>query len=117
MLVGGVVGDVVEDHLDPARVGLADETIDRVQVAEARLHVAVVGDVEPVIEQRRAVARPDPHGGGAERAGQVVQRLDEPFEVADAVAVGIAKARELVLVEHHLLPPAARLMRHAGPRS
>ena len=45
MLVGGVVGDQVDQHPDTAGVRLGDQPVGVVQGAEDRVDAGVVGDV------------------------------------------------------------------------
>ncbi len=45
VLVGGVVGDPVDDHLEPEGVGLLDQLVELLQGAEEGVDVAVVADV------------------------------------------------------------------------
>ncbi len=108
MLVGGVVGDVVDDDADAVAVRLGDQPVEGRQVAEDRLDVSVVADVEALVQQRRAEEGTDPDGGDPERAGEVGQRFDQAVEVADAVAVAVLDARQVVLVEDRVAPPRRR---------
>ena len=105
MLVGGVVGDVVGDDLDAASVGLGDQAVEDPEVTEDRLDVGVVRNVEAGVEQRRGEAGADPDRADAKRAGKVVEPFGEADQVADAVAVAVAKAQQVVLVDHHAAPP------------
>src|SRR5439155_2381052 len=66
-----------------------------------------VGDVVPVVAQRRGVHRQDPETVDAE-PGQVVEPLGQSGEVADAVAVAVHERLDVDLVEDGVLVPVAR---------
>ena len=73
MLVGGVVGHDVEQHPQPERrAPRAISASASASVPNARLDVAVVGDVVAGVGHRRRVPRVDPHRVDAE-VGQVGQ--------------------------------------------
>ena len=71
-----------------------------------------VGDVVPVVAQRRGVHRQDPETVDAE-LGQVVEPLGQSGEVADAVAVAVHERLDVDLVEDGVLVPVAL---HQAPR-
>ena len=52
VLVGGVVGDQVDDHLEAELVGPRDQRVGVGERAEQRVDVAVVGHVVPVVVLR-----------------------------------------------------------------
>ena len=50
MLVRGVIRHQIDDHADSAPMRLRDQPIERRQIAELRMHIAVVADVvAPVV--------------------------------------------------------------------
>jgi hypothetical protein len=65
---------------------------------------AVVGDVVPVVTQRRRVERQEPYRGDAEIL-EVVQLGGEAGEVADAVRVRIVERSDVELVDDGVAIP------------
>jgi hypothetical protein len=72
--------------------------------------VPVVGDVVPVVAQWARVVGEEPDDVDAELL-HVVELLDQPVEVADAVAVGVAEGLDVQLVEDGVLVPE-RVLAH-----
>ena len=107
VLVRGVVGDEVEQHPDPARVGGLDEAIEVGEGAEDRVDVAVVGDVVAEVGHRRPEDRRDPDGVDAEPL-QVLEPGRDAREVADPVAVRVLERARVDLVDDARLPPRSR---------
>ena len=83
---------------------LCDEPVERREVAEERVHVAVVGHVVPEVGLGRRVERADPHGVDAE-PDEVVEAGRDPVEVAHAVAVGVLEGTGVDVVDDAGLPP------------
>ena len=74
VLVGGVVGDPVEDDPDAAGVGIGQEAVEVIEGPEEGVDGAVVADVVAEVGHRRPVERREP------------QRVDaEPREVVEVV--------------------------------
>ncbi len=90
MLVGGVVGDEVENKAQAASVDSGDEAVEVGEGAEEGIDVAVIGDVVAEVGHRRRVERRDPDGVDTE-GGKVVDAGEDAGEVADAVGVGVLK--------------------------
>ncbi len=101
---GGVVHHEVGDHADAALVGGLDEVADVVDRAVVGLDREEVGDVVAAVAQRRAVERQHPDAVDAEPL-QVVELLDQPAEVARAVAVRVEERARVDLVEDGGLEP------------
>ena len=113
VLVAGVVDDEVHHQAHPALVQGRHEVVDVGQRAEGRVDVLVVADVVAVVVLRRAVDRRQPHHVHAEQR-EVVEPVDQPPQVADAVTVGVREAARVDLVDHRAAPPVlgAVLDRH-----
>ena len=107
VLVGGVVGDEVEEHLQAAAVGFVDEAVEVGEGAEERVDVGVVGDVVAEVGHRGGEDGGEPDGVDAEPL-EVVEALDDAGEVADAVAVGVLEGAGVDLVDDAALPPLVR---------
>ena len=109
--VRGVVGDDVEEDLDPAGVRLVDERLELGVGAEVRVDPGEVGDPVAVVPGRgvlaRALDRAVPEGRGQpDRAGaealDVVELLGQAGDVAavvEALVLGVEAGREPVALE------------------
>ena len=104
VLVGGVVGDEVDDHLQAEAVGLGGQGVEVVEGAQAGVDVPVVGDVVAAVGEFGGVEGAQPQGVHAQR-GEVVRRRVMPSQVAEAVAVGVGEAAGVDLVDDGLPPP------------
>ena len=110
MLVAGVVEDQVEDHPDPPSVGLGQQLGEVGLRAEPRVDRGVIGHVVPRVEAGRRVDRGQPDRIDAQAVlicGQVVQVIDQPPEIAEAVAVTVGEAAWVDLVDDAASPPVA----------
>ena len=85
-------------------MGLRQQIVEIGERAEARIDVAIIGDVIAEIGHRRGVDGRDPDRVDAE-ARQIVEPPLDPLEVADAVAVRVLKGARVDLVDHARLPP------------
>ena len=92
-------------HPQPALVRRGDERVERREVPEERVDVAVVGHVVPVVGLRRAVHRREPHGVDAQ-AGDGVEPGGQTRQVTDAVAVPVQEGADVDLVDDGGAPPA-----------
>ena len=104
VLVRGVVGHQVDDHLQPQGVRLGQQRVRVGQRPEDRLDVAVVAHVVARVGHRRRVERADPHGVDTQFA-QVRQARADPGQITDPVAVGVGEAPRIDLVDHGRAPP------------
>ena len=101
----GVVDDQLGDHLEIAAVGLGQQPLEVGQRAVVGVDRGVVGDVVAAVAHRRRIERQQPQRGDPEIL-EVVEPVDQPGQVADAVAVAVAEAAQVQLVDHRLLEPA-----------
>ena len=90
VLVGGVVGDQVDDYADADGVKVGDEGIKVLQGAVLGSQVEVVGHIVAGVNLGRGVEGREPHGVDTER-DQVVDVLPDPLDIADAVTVGVGE--------------------------
>jgi hypothetical protein len=102
--VRGVVHDEVDDHPDAAVLRRAQHLGEVAEVAELLVDGVEVADVVAVVAFRRRVAGHQPQARDAE-AGEVVDPVGEPDEVAAAVAVGVEEGLDVEAVDHRVLPP------------
>ena len=109
--VARVVGNEVEEDPDAPRTRLGHELVERVEIAEVRVDVSVVGDVVAPVEVRGGVDRRQPYAIDPEPS-QVIEMLDDPPEVADAVAVRVREGPNVDLVQDPVAPPGGIVVRH-----
>ena len=108
MLVGGVIGDEVDDHPQTPAVCLVDHLVEVGERPEERVDIAVVRDVVAEVGHRRRVEGRDPERVDAEAVrlpAQMIEMRDQPAQIADAVARGVREAARVNLVEDRLRPP------------
>src|SRR5690606_23227740 len=113
VLVGGVVGDDVDDHLQAEPVGLGDQRVEVVERAQARVDVARVGDVVAAVGELRGVERAQPEGVDTQR-GEVGEARGDAGQVAQSVAVRVGEAARIHLVDDRLPPPVGVAGREVG---
>jgi hypothetical protein len=85
-------------------VQLGDQLVELLERAEQGVDALVVADVVAVVGLRRGVDRGEPQDVDAE-VGQVIQSLQDPPEVADAVAVGVLERARIDLIDDGSRPP------------
>ncbi len=104
MAVAGVARNEVHEDPDPAAPGLGDEPVHVVLAPQLGVDRQVVGHVVAPVRVRRDVDRTEPDAVHPQPA-QVVEVVDDPSEVADAVAVRVGERSGIDLVEDSRLPP------------
>src|SRR5690606_15517368 len=104
VLVGGVVGDEIEQQLETAGMRLRQQAVEVVERAEHRFDAAIIGYVVSEIGHRRRKNRRQPNRVDAERS-DVIQPLDYAGQVSDAVAVAVLKRARVDLIYGSALPP------------
>src|SRR5699024_5430688 len=100
----GVVGDDVDDDLQPQLVGAADHLVGVRQRTEAGVDVGVVGHVVAAVLLRGGVEGREPDRVDAEVA-QVGQSRGDAGQVAHAVAVRVGERAGVDLVDDGVAPP------------
>ena len=100
----------VEQDLDVALAAGGHKAVKGGQVAVFGGHGAVVAHVVAKVHLGRGKERAEPDGTYAQGL-QVVEGLDHALEVADAIAVAVAKRPRPHLVEHPVFVPVT----HGGP--
>src|SRR5690606_26187712 len=113
VLVGGVVGDDVDDHAKAELVGAGDERVRVGEGAEAGVHIRVVGDVVAAVLLRGGVEGREPDRVDAQVA-QVGETLGDAGEIAHAVAVRIGEGAGVDLVHHGVAPPLGGAVGRGG---
>jgi hypothetical protein len=114
VLVGGVVGDDVEDDADAEGVCLGDHLLRLGERAEGGVDGPVVGDVVAPVRHGRGVPGVDPDGVDAQLR-QVREAGAQARDVPDAVAVAVGEAADVDLVDDGGTPPGCgRVLLYAG---
>ena len=106
VLVRGVVDDQVHKHPHPARVRAVEHLAEDVEIAVVGVDVHIVGNIIAVVGVRRREERRKPDCVNVQ-GFDVVQLLQHAPQIADAVAVSVAKAARPDLIDGHLLVPIA----------
>ena len=104
MLIGAVIYHQIHHDGHAAPFALGDQAIHVLHGAEAGVDVVIVGNIIALIRHRRTVHRRKPENFHTQRL-QLVQLADDAGDIADPVAVGIAKALRIDLIGDFALPP------------
>ena len=104
VLVGCVVDDEVDDHLDATVRGGADHLDELAEGSEPLVDAVEVGYVVAIVPVRRRKVRHQPEDAHAE-AGEVVDALGQPGEVAHTVAVPVEERLDVEAIDDRALPP------------
>ena len=104
MLVARVVGNEVDQHVDPAIGGLRHQPIEILQGAEVGIDIGVVSDVVAPVRVRGGVDRTEPDPVDPEPR-QVVEVLDHPTEVAVSGSRRVGEGARIDLVQDAVAPP------------
>src|SRR5262245_4284039 len=104
MLVRGVIDDELGDYPEIAPVRLADERLEIGHLPIGRIDVPIVGNIVPVVAQRRWIERQEPQCRNA-KILQIVELVAQALEIADAVIVGVKESLDVQLVDDRVLVP------------
>ena len=106
MRVARVVHHQVEHDPDATSMRFVDEPVEVGLRTEQRIHALVVADVVAEVQARRRVDRRQPDGIDPEAVrAKMIEVLDDPGQVADAVAIRVRKAARVDLIDDPTLPP------------
>ena len=101
MFHGGMAEHHVEHDAEASRSGLAHKFVEIVHRSVDRIYRAVIRDVIAVVALRGGEERRDPHIVDSQR-GQVVELRGDARQIADAIAIAIAKALDVDLIDDRL---------------
>jgi hypothetical protein len=104
MFIGCVVGDQVDDHLQPSGVGVLQHGVEVGQRTKSRVHLPVIGDVVTAVRLRGPVERREPDGVDPELL-QVGQACRDTGQVAHAVTVPVGEGTWIDLIDSCVGPP------------
>ena len=104
MLIGGVVGDKVQDELEVALVGLVEQGVQILKGSEERMDIGVIGNVIAKIGHRRRIDGREPESVNTEPA-QIIQFVGDSGEIPYPIAIAIEKTPRVDLINHPRLPP------------
>src|SRR5262245_42524719 len=109
MLVGRVIEHQLDDHVHSPFVCGVQKTPEIIKGPVARVDVAVIRYVISVVAERRWKERKEPEAIDP-KSFQIVELLDEPREIADAVRVPVAKRLDGQLVDDRALIPLSLVL-------
>ena len=104
MLIGRVIEHQLDDDVHASFVCRIQKAPEVIESPVARVDVAVVRYVVSVVAEGRWKERKEPEASDA-KSFEIVEFLDEPWEVADAVRVPVAKRLDGQLVDDRALVP------------
>ena len=104
VLIGAVIYHQIHHDGHAALFALGDQALHVLHGAEAGVDIVIVGNIIPLIRHRRTVHRRKPENFHTQLL-QLVQLADDAGDIADPVAVGIAKALRIDLIGGFALPP------------
>src|SRR6516225_2998342 len=126
MLIGSVVHDQLDHHLETAVVSGRQKLPEVVNRAIHRMDVQIIGDVVAVILQRGRKEGQEPQASDTEVL-KVIHFLNQTREVTDSIAIAVLKCADVQLIDNGILIPERvsctsqlfghpHLMRHCGAR-
>ena len=101
MLVRGVIDHQIQQHFEPQLMRAVQHFFELLQRPVFGMYVLVIGDVIAVIRVGRRVDRAEPDAVHA-KLFDIFQLVVDAVQVADPVAVSVAKAPDPDLIERHL---------------
>jgi hypothetical protein len=107
MLIGGVIGDEIDDDLQVVAVRIINQLPRVSQGAEQRLDADVAADVITTVLHRRRVPRSDQDPVYAQ-IPQIRHAGPQSGYVPDAVPVAVGEATQVDLVHDRAAPPRHR---------
>ncbi len=104
MLVRGVIDDQLGHDPDVATMRLVEKSLEILDRPELRIDRLVLRDVVAVVPERRGVERQQPQTVDAERF-DVVELVQQTDEIAEAIAIAVAKGFDVELIDNCILIP------------
>ena len=104
VLIGGMVDDQVHDDPKAQGVGLLDQFVHIGQGAELGVDIAVIGDIVAVVLAGGAIDWGEPKDAHPQRF-DIGELGDDAGDIAHAVAVAVAIAHGIDLIDCLFLPP------------
>jgi hypothetical protein len=99
-----VIGDEVDDAVQPAFVGFDRELGEIGHRTQPRVDRAIVGDVVAVVAVGGGLEGHQPEAGDAE-SREVVEPAGQPAKVADPVAVRVGERLDVEAIDDRVLVP------------
>ena len=104
MLIGRVVENELDHDLHAAVVRSVKEFLEVIQRAIAWMDADIIGDVVPIVLERRWKERQKPDAGHAETL-QIVQPLEQARKIADAIGVAVTERLHRQLINDGVSVP------------
>lgn len=115
MLIGGVVGNEVEQQPQPSSMCFIDQRINGFQASEVWMDIGVVTHVVPEVQHGRCEYRAQPDRIGPKRLN-MIKLLNNAVNVSHAVSSRISVTARVDLIYDRLLPPAEARRRTHVPK-
>src|SRR5205085_4706445 len=96
--------DEIQNQVDVAGMQLGKQLIEVVQRSVGRIDRTEIRDVVAEVAHRRALDRGEPDRVDA-KPGEMVDAIDQPAQIADAIAIAVLKRLHRDLVDDGALPP------------
>jgi len=109
--IRGVIDNEIDDDANASLLAAVSEFHEVAERAVSRIDAIIVGDVVTIILAWRRLKRHQPDRGHSQPV-QIVETPQQPFEVADAVAIGIHIGANRKAIEHAVLVP--KIVNHEG---
>src|SRR5690349_9898628 len=104
MRIGSMVDDEIDNDAQAALLTAMSKLNEVAQRAVSGIDSIIIGDVVTIVPAGRRLKRHQPDRGDAEPL-QIIQPAQQPFEVTDAVAVGVHVSRDREAVKDAVFVP------------
>ncbi len=104
MLVGRMIGNEIEQQLEPAGVDRRKQPVEAGEITKDWIDAAIVSDVVSEIRHGRGINRRQPDRIDA-KVGEIIQPRLDSGKVAHAIRIAILKRSGVDLIDHPALPP------------
>src|SRR3954451_7258476 len=110
MLIRRVIHNYFGDNADSSAMRRIQKRLEVLDCPVARIHRCVVGDVVPVVTQRRGIKRQQPQGVYAQLL-QIIQFVGKSAKIAATVPVAIAERADMKLINNRVFVPEVSVLR------
>jgi hypothetical protein len=105
MLVGGMIGNEIENYLKASPVSFFEKAVEFPHSPKNWIDAAIISDVISKIGHRRRINWCHPNRVDA-KFHQIVESLDNTIQISYAVSVGVLKRARINLVDYSRLLPS-----------
>src|SRR5947209_19858740 len=108
MLVGGMIGHIVQNDLEIALVRLIKQYIEVVKGSEKWIDIGIITDIIAKIRHGRRIHRRKPHSINPKPL-QVIELAGDTWQITYPVTIAIKKTAWINLINNARLPPGVRM--------